>query len=216
MEFVYVVPRRELFRSHDPQGFHPFRDAAHRAAVEETVRSAGFFVERDHAERNPDLKQIIPYTLVTTEGRVLLMRRLSQGGETRLHGKLSVGVGGHINPEDSDAPQAETPTPSDPIGAGTRREIEEELEVRGSYDIQALGFLNDDSNPVGAVHLGWVQFADVKGTVAIREKDVLEGTLATPDELSRRLTAGDNFETWSSLLIERLDELLPHLQLSRS
>jgi len=211
MEFVYVVPRREIFRTHDPQGFHPFHEATHRSSLEETIRTTGFFVERDHAERNPDLKQVIPYTLVTTGGRVLLMRRLPQGGETRLHGKLSIGVGGHINPED-----VESTGLSDPIGAGTRREIEEELDVRGSYDIQALGFLNDDSNPVGAVHLGWVQLADVQGSVAIREEDVLEGELVPTGELSRRLREGADFETWSSLLIDRIDEMLPHLQPVRS
>ena len=211
MEFVYVVPRREIFRSHDPQGFHRFRDAAHREAFAETVRSAGFFVERDHAERNPDLKQIIPYTLVTTGGRVLRMRRLSKGGEARLHGKLSIGVGGHINPEDVDESAA-----SDPIGAGTAREIAEEIDVRGSYDIQTLGFLNDDSTPVGAVHLGWIQCADVQGSVTIREEDVLEGQLVTADELAHDLRSGADFETWSSLLIEEIGELLPHLQPVRS
>ena len=211
MEFVYVVPRRELFRTHDPQGFHPFQDAGLRTALEETVRTTGFFVERDHAERNPDLKQIIPYTLVTTGGRILLTRRLPRGGESRLHGKLSIGVGGHINPED-----VETTRIADPIGAGTRREIEEELDLHGSYDLQTLGFLNDDSNPVGAVHLGWVQVADVQGSVAIREKDVLEGELVDSDELTRRAREGANFETWSSLLIDRLDELLPLFQPVRS
>ena len=52
----------------------------------------------------------------------------------------------------------------------------------------------------------------VDGSVRIREEDVLEGKLTTFDGLRKRLRAGDNFESWSSMLIEHLDELLPLLQ----
>ena len=204
MEFVYVVPRSELFPECYPQGLVPFRDAQHRRDFEAAVRSRGFFVEREKAERMPDWKQLIPYTIFLAEGRVLLMRRLSKGGESRLHDKLSIGVGGHINPEDLDGAE-----PRDPIAGGTRREIEEEVDVRGSYEIQTVGFLNDDSNPVGAVHLGVVQIATVQGSVRIREEDVLEGDLVPPGELQDLLARGEDFESWSSILVEHLDDLVP-------
>jgi predicted NUDIX family phosphoesterase len=168
------------------------------------VGECGFFVERQVAERTPEWKQIIPYSVLIQGERALLMRRLATGGEQRLHNRLSIGVGGHINPED-----LEDSGPRNPIEAGTRRELSEELVVEGSFDIRTLGILNDDSNPVGAVHLGWVQIVTVEGSVRIREEDVLEGKLTTFDGLTKRLRAGDNFETWSSILIERLDELLP-------
>jgi len=44
------------------------------------------------------------------------------------------------------------------------------------------------------------------GSVRIREEDVLEGRLVSTEELRRLRATGANFETWSSLLIERLDE----------
>jgi predicted NUDIX family phosphoesterase len=207
MEFVYVVPRRDLFPDAYPQGFQLFSDPAQRARLERTVGECGFFVEREAAERNPEWKQIIPYSVLVQGDRTLLMRRLAAGGEKRLHNKLSIGVGGHINPED-----LEESGPRNPIEAGTRREISEELVVDGSFEIRTLGLLNDDSNPVGAVHLGWVQVVTIEGSVRIREEDVLEGKLTTFEGLRKRLRAGDNFETWSSILIERLDELLPHFQ----
>ena len=203
MEFVYVVPREKLFPDCYPQGFVPFEDDAERAAFDGLVRRHGFFVEREYAERTPSLKQIIPYTVVCQEDRILCMRRLGNGGEARLHDKLSIGVGGHINPEDL---EGEDP---DPIRDGTRREIEEEIDVRGSYEIRSAGFLNDDSNPVGAVHLGLVQIALTKGTVEIRETDVLEGRLVARESLSERLGRGENFETWSAIVIRELDRLLP-------
>jgi predicted NUDIX family phosphoesterase len=96
-----------------------------------------------------------------------------------------------------------------PIVSGTRRELEEELAVRGEYEIRPVGILNDDSNAVGAVHVGVVQVITIQGSVEIREKDQLEGRLVSAEELRRMLADGENFETWSSLLIPRLDEILP-------
>ena len=206
MEFVYVVPRAELFRDCYPQGLVPFGERFSRVQFEEAIRHHGFFVEREYAERNPALKQVIPYSIVRAEDRILLMRRLDAGGEERLHGKLSIGVGGHINPEDLEASES-----GSPVEAATRREIAEELDVKGSYEIRAVGLLNDDSNPVGAVHVGLVQIVDVLGSVKIREKDMLEGRLAPPGEIVELLACSGEaeLETWSSILVESLDEILP-------
>lgn len=206
MEFVYVVPRTELFPDCYPQGLVRFQDARTRRDFEALVRQHGFFVEREYAERTPTLKQIIPYTVIACDERILLLRRLSTGGEARLHDKLSIGVGGHINPEDL------TTKDADPLREGSRREIEEEIDVRGSYETRSIGFLNDDSNPVGAVHVGLVQLATVQGTVEIREKDQLEGRMVLPGEIQDLLARGENFETWSSILIEHFEELLPNRQ----
>jgi predicted NUDIX family phosphoesterase len=226
MEFVYVVPRTALFPECYPHGFLPFRpehgrsdlgrtDAADLGAVptasafESALSREGFFVERAYAERTPTLKQVIPYSIIVCaepEIRVLLVRRLKTGGESRLHDKYSIGIGGHINPEDLDGAAFAA---RNPIDAGTRREIAEELAVSGEYDIQRLGLLNDDSNPVGAVHVGVVQVVRVRGSVEIRERNQLEGRLVPSEELSALLAQGANFETWSRLLIPTLGELLP-------
>lgn len=222
MEFVFVVPRSELFRDAYPQGFVPFGPAGAGLSlghVEAVAREHGFFVERDHAERNPALKQIIPYTLVHARSRgvlgtatgpgdgaeegVLVMRRLARGGESRLHDKLSIGVGGHLNPEDLVSTRDRAL-----FTEGARRELAEELVLEGTWHVEGVGLLNDDANAVGAVHVGLVQVLHLDGSVNIREEDVLEGNLVPTEELRRLRASGANFETWSSLLIDRLDELL--------
>lgn len=209
MEFVYVVPRKLLFPDCYPQGLVNFSSSQERTDFDALVQREGFFVERDYAERTPALKQVIPYTVFRVDGQILVMRRLKTGGESRLHNKLSLGVGGHINPIDSEEENA------DPIRLGTEREIEEEIDIVGSYELRTVGFLNDDSNPVGAVHLGVVQFAEVSGTLEIREKDMLEGRFVAPESLHELLKRGENFENWSSILIESLDELTPNQELVR-
>ncbi len=217
MEFVFVVPRRELFPECYPQGLLAFGDVCRLRDFEGVVRRHGFFVEREHAERTPALKQVIPYTVLVRDGQVLLLRRLAGGGESRLHHKLSIGVGGHINPVDAteDEEPSGSPRPrGNPISAASERELHEELIIEGTLDIRAVGMLNDDSNPVGAVHVGHVQVALVEGSVAIREKDAMEGQFVPPSRLRQLLAEGAPFETWSKALVERLDELLPHPHLS--
>lgn len=225
MEFVYVVPRRELFPERYPQGFYGLGSEAREAPVDglefldearfrAAVRRHGFFVERDHAEGNPELKQVIPYTLIQRGEEILLLKRLSRGGESRLHDKLTIGVGGHINPVDAEGgesgntPGATSATRIDPIPAATHRELGEELFIEGDLELRPVGIVNDDSNAVGAVHVGLVQVARVEGDVRIRETDVLEGGFVTPERLCAELAQGANFETWSARIVEHLQAVL--------
>lgn len=205
MEFVYVVPREKLFPAAYPHGLVAFGEEWTRTDFERAVHDSGFFVEREHAERTPALQQIIPYAIVrSADGeRVLLVRRLRAGGEARLHDKLSIGIGGHVNPVDVE------PAGRDALlDSATRRELEEELHIEGDYDVQPVGLLNDDTNPVGAVHVGLVQIVTTRGEVTIREQQQLSGALTPLPELARLAAEGANLETWSRLLVERLEPLL--------
>src|SRR5688572_3846683 len=100
MEFVFVTPREAVFPACYPQGFQRFATTAEAGRFLDRLRECGFFVERARGEETPAWKQAIPYCVVADEERVLLMKRRAKGGEARLHGKLSIGVGGHINPID--------------------------------------------------------------------------------------------------------------------
>ena len=116
------------------------------------------------------------------------MRRTRAGGDERLHDRFTIGVGGHVNPEDED------------VLGGLRREWAEEVEADFTPDFEPIGVLNDDSNLVGAVHLGLVYVADAGGRpVDIREKEKLSGAFAALDEVA---AVADKLETWSALLFE--------------
>ena len=212
MEFVFVVERARLFDLSFPHGFAPA--AADRKAAADRIgriRQHGFVVERRAAEQNSYWKQIIPYVVVRRGDSVLLLERKKKQGEARLHGKLSIGVGGHINPIDLDAPGASPNAATrDVLLQGLRREMEEELDVRGPLSVRAAGFLNDDATDVGAVHYGLVAVADARDAeVSIREADLMDGRFVTRAELLElHRRERDRFETWSSLLIDQLDSVL--------
>ena len=55
---------------------------------------------RPDADQDRRYKQIIPYVLIICNDKILRYRRGRGGGETRLHGLYSVGIGGHISEED--------------------------------------------------------------------------------------------------------------------
>jgi len=206
MEFVYVVRRRDLFERRFPHGLE-LLDESGMADVVARIRRHGFFVERRHAELDSSLKQVIPYCVFARGADVFVMRRLSGGGEARLHGKRSVGVGGHINPVDGAA--YEGAGDRDVLAEGLRREVDEELHVDGPWDVRTVGLLNDDSTDVGSVHVGIVAVATTEADVRVRETHALEGGFLPVDAL-RRLLADerDTFETWSALVLDRLDALL--------
>jgi predicted NUDIX family phosphoesterase len=206
MEFVFVVPRQALFPAGAPQGFVPFGAGLSRAQFLETIQREGFFVERPKAELEPAWKQIIPYALITQARRVLLLERTKKGGDARLHGKLSIGVGGHLNLVDQETPNG--PDRSGIAQRGAQRELAEELEPVDFGPVEELGLINDDSNPVGSVHLGLVLSLEALGPVRIREAEVLKGRLVEQQTLQELVTQGANLETWSKLLLPLLQTRL--------
>jgi len=202
MEFVYVVKRSDLFPLRYPHGLE-LLEAAEMVDVDAQIRRHGFFVERRHAELDSSLKQVIPYCLVVRGDEVFLMRRLAAGGEARLHGKRSVGVGGHVNPVDGLA------AGDDVVAEGLRREVSEELTIDGDWSVRTVGLLNDDSTDVGSVHVGLVGVVTTQADVCVRETDVLEGSFVAADTLRQMLVEErDTFETWSALVLDQLDTLL--------
>jgi predicted NUDIX family phosphoesterase len=159
------------------------------------AREQGFFVERREAERCPAWKQPIPYCVVTFEQELLLLERLASQGEARLHGKQSIGIGGHVDPPDAEGE-------GELFANACRRELHEELELRGDFEIQPLGLLNDDATEVGAVHVGLVFGIRCSERPQIRETDKMRGRwvpLAGSQDLCKTPAL---LESWSRILLE--------------
>jgi predicted NUDIX family phosphoesterase len=162
--------------------FGPYLDALERS---------GTFRPRPDAENDPSWKQVIPYVVLFDDDQIFLMRRTRAGGDERLHDRYSIGIGGHVNPDDTD------------VAGGLLREWSEEIEADFTPDFRPVGVLNDDDNSVGAVHLGLVFAAQANGRpVEIREREKLEGRFASRTEVK---AVADKLETWSGLLFEFLE-----------
>jgi len=193
-EQVLVVPRARLF----PRGgFHGFsREGLPGYLV--TIEAHSFFALRDRVEEDASLKQIIPYVVLRHDDRIFLVERTRGGSEARLRDKLSIGLGGHINPSDGDRA-------ADRVTAGMERELTEEVALPPGWCAKPIGLLNDDIEAVGRVHFGLVYVADLPSPdVRIRETSKLAGAFATREEVR---AAYPRLESWSRFVVDGVDLL---------
>jgi predicted NUDIX family phosphoesterase len=154
---------------------------------------------RDQMEQDPSFKQLIPYCIfqfVDESGikHVFQYTRGKGGGESRLHAKKSVGIGGHISTEDiGDAC---------PYELGMQRELAEEIQIDTQYDQTMVGLINDDSNDVGKVHLGVVHlFTVASPSVNSKELEIAGAGFSPVDEVMAEI---DRYETWSQFCLKSL------------
>ncbi len=196
-EQVLVVPRALL----DEIGtFEGIRTAGLENAVMRLLDPSNhFFMDRAAAEEDPSHKQLIPYCVFRHRDRILHYTRGKSGGESRLHAQISVGVGGHVNPVDTGGGR----TGRDAYHAAVTREIEEELVLPGRHDHQIIALLNDDSNPVGRVHLGIVHLVELDSdAVTAREEALADLAFSSISELTGPLD--QRLETWSRFCVRYL------------
>jgi predicted NUDIX family phosphoesterase len=199
VEEVLVVSRAELFAppSAPFEGFH----AGDGEGFLQTVGARGRFVPRDRAEPDPSLKQVIPYGLILYDGAAFLFWRSRKGGEERLHEKASLGVGGHVNPEDLPPGSAPGALRS-AVERAFLRELREEVDIEDRFRTEVLGVLNDDSNHVGSVHFGIVYAVwATSARVRVREEDLLRGEFVPLASLGGYRPV---LETWSAILLDQL------------
>ena len=171
--------------------------------------------ERDSLESNELFRQLLPYVVITQVGadnktRFFVYQRGKGVGEGRLLGKVSIGIGGHIDLVDVvhkdsiiDLPQT--------IGGSMSRELQEEIlfdhprseegEGDSQINIFSLGTLIDNTDTVGRVHVGLVMNAQVAEGVTMQtvEPELVTLGMMTPQEL---LDSGLPLENWTRIVAE--------------
>ena len=207
MEMVYVVERSVIFPDCFPQGFQPMGPQSGNSSPLSMVSSLseGFFVQRTVAEKRPDWKQVIPYVIFHQNGKVWVMNRGENGGEKRLRNMRYIGVGGHVNPEDAEGAQSmgfvwEEAAIRELAEEAYVNEANGERHVWSHMDLTLIGFINDDHNRVGAVHLGMVYSVKIPDGWAVETED--EGRWEDI-ALVKDSDTGEN-ETWTKLILEHL------------
>ncbi|WP_165235520.1 NUDIX domain-containing protein [Aquisphaera insulae] len=191
-ERVLVVPAEELDRLGRFQGFD---GEAERYLTALLVPELMSYRARSEVEDDPGFKQIIPYVILRSAGSVFCYTRGKSQGEARLHRKRSLGVGGHVAEADADGRCSR-----EAYEIAMRRELEEEVEVLAPGTMRLVGLINDDSTPVGSVHLGVVHVLDLESPrVHAREEGLAEAEFVAIDDLD---SGEDEFETWSRICID--------------
>jgi len=198
-ENILVVPRRIFEQLGAFQGLSFDADRYIPALLDPRNN---LFLPRPAAEEDPTHKQLIPYLVVRRGGTVLCYTRGKSGGESRLHAKMSIGIGGHINDGDAHAEHFDEAA----YHRAIERELHEELDIPGSYRQRPVALLNDDSNDVGRVHLGIVHLVDVDSPeIRPREDAIRDLEFLDADGLEARR---ERLENWSQICLGGLARLL--------
>lgn len=158
------------------------------------IKENYYFMSRDIAENNKNVRQIIPYVVVVCRDKVFTLRRLNKQFEKRLHGKISLGVGGHIN-------DIETPDQNDVIMTNLLRELNEEINIKQINNLEFIGVINDLSTEVSWYHIGLLYILRTNMNVTVAEQDKMEGKWV---ERKRLLDIKSDMETWSQMALEYL------------
>jgi predicted NUDIX family phosphoesterase len=189
---VLVVPGSELDRLGRFQGFQRDAERYLTALLRPELMD---YRPRSAVEDDPSLKQIIPYVVLRCRDAVFCYTRGKSQGEVRLHRRRSLGVGGHVAESDAEGRRS--------FGAyelAMRRELDEEVEVSSPGRMRLVGLINDDSTPVGSVHLGVVHVLDLdRPDVRPKEDGLAEPEFVPIFELAK---TWDEFETWSQICID--------------
>jgi predicted NUDIX family phosphoesterase len=198
-EKVLVFPRSLFEQLGVFQGFSAEVDRYLPVILDKKNNS---FQPRARAESDPNFKQIIPYVVVTDGKSILHYVRGKKAGEQRLVAKGSIGIGGHINDNDStlfaDDSQA--------FQVAVKREVSEELAIQGEFDAKPVGLINDDSTEVGRVHFGVVHVLFRAPEQVKKNEQVITQIEFVPiEQLKARR---EQMESWSQLCLDNLNAFL--------
>lgn len=143
------------------------------------------------------LPQLLPYIYVKCGNEYLTYAR--KGKETRLHGKRSMGFGGHVELEDLDM------TPLHTLHCSANRELQEELGLDTTLHLTDE-FIYSTYDQVSQVHIGIIGFVEItdKSLIKADETEVLDPQWKTIEQIRAKL---DGYERWSQILAKHLDKL---------
>jgi len=147
---------------------------------------------REALETDERYRQLVSYVVVRHGDQVLTYRRTPKGGESRLHGRVSVGVGGHWNVGDVFS-----------TDGAFDRELAEEIGTSTPERVQVVGVIKESGNAVSRVHLGVVIECWLPDTeVVVHDPGLVDAKFVARTDLS---PMSNNMETWSSGLIAYLN-----------
>ena len=189
VEDILVVKREILFKNHPEwNGIISCTDDFVACLLDNHE-----YKDRSQMETDEKYKQIIPYFVYIYADSVFLMQRGIKGTEKRLSGKFTLGIGGHVRKSD--------------VNEGANlvewgmREFREEVSYQGNYKVMPVGIINDDTNPVGRVHMGLVYI--IQGD---SQKIAIKDELAWGELVSCKTIVDyyDRLEPWSQMIFDTI------------
>jgi len=134
------------------------------------------------------------------QNRFLRYTRTVAGNESRLHGRMSIGLGGHVDLSDviCDGDRIDLEAT---INKASDRELTEELGNLTYLSRDWIGTIIDNETDVGRVHVGVVAVWELQKLPASVEDAIGDVSLCSLDEIE---AAKSRLERWSEMLLAPL------------
>ena len=161
----------------------------------------GSVQRRGDMEKDKNFKQVIPSMIIKRGDEYFTYTRLEGGGESRLHGKSSITIGGHANHVEDYWNFEHL------MAVNAKRELEEEVYILDSNNeeidnhlrliknMSIKGLIYNEKTDVDAVHVGLLTMIEIPSdwNVKVKETDVLEGKFRTVEEIKEL-----DLENWTA------------------
>ena len=161
----------------------------------------GSVQRRGDMEKDKNFKQVIPSMIIKRGDEYFTYTRLEGGGESRLHGKSSITIGGHANHVEDYWNFEHL------MAVNAKRELEEEVYIldsnneeinnhlRLTKNMSIKGLIYNEKTDVDAVHVGLLTMIEIPSDwdVEVKETDVLEGKFRTVEEIKEL-----DLENWTA------------------
>lgn len=196
---VLVLPKEQVADLFLKAFFYPCD-----ARIERIINDAEWkakFADRNYAESTDEVIQIIPYTLIRNERKILILRRSKKSKRDSLRLKNTLLVGGHVEDFHDE--------PGNRLIKCLYRELSEELNVVPKSKPRLLGLVTDPTTDVGRNHLGVIFDTEIdsKKVFLLRRKDTSEFAGYNKDytvklkEVDTMLNNINSFDSWSGLFL---------------
>lgn len=159
--------------------------------------------QRAMLEQDDDFRQVLPISIFMHKGKVWAYERTSKGGESRLHNKVAVAVGGHWDMADLITENGVIDLEAS-LQKAMARELKEEVILTSKIvkTIQLPKMICADDTEVDRVHTAIVYVHELDGEGVQSAEDQLKTIgFLSPDEL---LNGEYNVEAWARIVAEIL------------
>lgn len=159
--------------------------------------------QRAMLENDEDFRQVLPISIFTHNGKVWAYERTSKGGESRLHNKIAVAVGGHWDMDDI-ITKGGIIDLEESLQKAMERELLEEVKLSSAVvkSTRLKKMICADDTEVDRVHMAMIYMHELDGEGIESAEDQLKTVgFVSPQEL---LDGDYNIEVWARIVCEIL------------
>lgn len=202
---ILAVPTAKLALTQNLGEERVFSRLESDKAVASLSAAGAWFGPRPVLEEDESFRQIIPYAVLRCGDRYLTYTRGGAGGEARLHEKISMGFGGHVDLPDMKLDAKGHFDLAATLAHSVDRELEEEIPGIAITGKTWIGLLADNTDAVGRVHVGLIGIWDIAAIPETSGEDAIaELRTLDADEL---VACRDCLEGWSQILADNISTL---------